>query len=133
MHMYAYITHNIHNACKCMHKNTYAYLCIYFVYSPTLPLRGACCYFQWFFFPVAPGIIPLSCWVRPALRKAGRALGVGLGGSKKRRKMKVLRMKFSIVENVPTPRGIIFKLCTASQLPYRAKSKFSAKQLFNYF
>ena len=41
---------------------------------------------------------------------------------RKSQKMKVLRMKFSIVENVPTPRESIFKLSTASQLAYRAKS-----------
>ena len=40
---------------------------------------------------------------------------------KKSRKMKVLRMRSSIVENVPTPRETIFKLSPASQLPYRAK------------
>ena len=59
--------------------------------------------------------------VRPALRKAGRALGVGLGGSKKSRKMKVLRMRSSIVENVPTPQESLLELFPASQLPYRAK------------
>ena len=32
-------------------------------------------------------------------------------------KMKVLRMKFSILENVPTPRERIFKLSPASQRP----------------
>ena len=59
--------------------------------------------------------------VRPALRKAGCTLGVGLGGSKTCWKMEVLRMTSSIVENVPTPRETIFKLSPASQLPYRAK------------
>ena len=43
------------------------------------------------------------------------------GGQQKCRKTKVLRMKFSIVENVPTPWESIFKLFPASQLPYRAK------------
>ena len=38
-------------------------------------------------------------------------------------------MKFSIVENVPTPRESIFKLCTASQRPYTAKSKKYRKKL----
>ena len=73
--------------------------------------------------------------LRPALRKAGRALGFSgleklrpalrLRGSEKNRgnKKKVLKMRFSIVENVPTPCDIIFKLCAASQLPYGAKSK----------
>jgi len=40
---------------------------------------------------------------------------------KKSPKMKVLRMKFSIVENVRMLRGIIFKLPRASQLPSGAK------------
>ena len=70
--------------------------------------------------------------LRPALRKAGHALGFSgleklrpalwLRGPEESQKIKVLRMGFSIVENVPTPCGIIFKLCTASQLPYGAKS-----------
>ena len=60
--------------------------------------------------------------VRPGLR---------LRGSKKVDFLKVLRMGFSIVENVPTPCGIIFKLCTASQLPYRAKSKNWTKNIEN--
>ena len=47
--------------------------------------------------------------------------GVGLGGSKKDRKMKVLRMRSSIVENVPTPQESLLELFPASQLPYRAK------------
>ena len=37
--------------------------------------------------------------------------------------MKVLRMAYSIVENVPTPRESIFKLFPASQHPYRAKNQ----------
>ena len=70
---------------------------------------------------------------RPAGRPAGRVgyFGVHFGTSgwegrervKKSRKMKVLRMKSSIVENVPTPDDIIFKLCTASQLPYNAQTR----------
>ena len=32
-------------------------------------------------------------------------------------------IEYSISENVPTPDNIIFKLCTASQLPYNAKFK----------
>ena len=44
-------------------------------------------------------------------------------GVGKSEKMKVLRMRFSIVENVPTSRGIIFKISRGSQRPYRAKSK----------
>lgn len=32
-------------------------------------------------------------------------------------------MRFSVVENVPTPCDIICKLCTASQLSYTAKYK----------
>ena len=53
-------------------------------------------------------------------------MGVKLGRSgivKNSQKMKVLRMKFSIVENVPTSDDIIFKLSPASQLPYNAKIK----------
>ena len=61
--------------------------------------------------------------VRPALRKAGRTLGAGLQGSKKCRKMKVLRMTCSIVENVPTPRKTTLKLFLTSQLTYRAKTQ----------
>ena len=40
----------------------------------------------------------------------------------KSQKMKVLRMKFSIVENVRTSRDIIFKLSPASQRPYGGKT-----------
>ena len=79
--------------------------------------------------------------LRPALRNAGRALGfcgqkkvrpgLRLRGSKKVDLLEILRMGFSIVENVPTPCGIIFKLCTASQLPYRAKSKKSTQHIEN--
>ncbi len=39
----------------------------------------------------------------------------------KKVKKKVLRMKFSIVENVPTSRDSIFKLSPASQRPPGAK------------
>ena len=39
------------------------------------------------------------------------------------KKMKVLRMRFSIVENTPTPRESIFTLSRGSQLPYNKKSK----------
>ena len=49
--------------------------------------------------------------------------GGRLENGRKSVKMEVLRMKFPIVENVPTSRESIFKLCTASQLPYRAKFK----------
>ena len=41
----------------------------------------------------------------------------------KSRKNKVLRMAYSMVENVPTPSESIFKLCPASQLPHTAKSE----------
>ena len=37
------------------------------------------------------------------------------------KKMKVLRMESSIVENAPTPQESILKLFLTSQLPYRAK------------
>ena len=40
---------------------------------------------------------------------------------KKSRKIKVLSMKSSIVENVPTPRESLLELFPASQLPYRAQ------------
>ena len=56
----------------------------------------------------------LACASRVAL------WGLRLRGSPKCRKMKVLRMRCSIV---PTPCDIIFKPFPASQLPYRAKSK----------
>ena len=48
-------------------------------------------------------------------------MGVGLGGLESGKKMKVLRMKSSIVENVPTSDDIIFKLSLAPQLPYNAQ------------
>ena len=51
-------------------------------------------------------------------------MGVELVGSesgRKGQKMKVLRMKFSIVENVPASNDIIFKPSPASQLPYNAQ------------
>ena len=44
---------------------------------------------------------------------------------RKSRKIKVLRMRFSIVENVPMSDDIIFKLSRGSQRPYGAKSKKS--------
>ena len=47
--------------------------------------------------------------------------GGRLENGRKIQKLEVLRMKFSIVENVPTPWESIFKLFPASQLPYRAK------------
>ena len=50
--------------------------------------------------------------------------GRRVGNSPKSRKMKVLRMAYSIVENVPTARESIFELCPASQCPYRAKKCF---------
>ena len=49
----------------------------------------------------------------------------------KTQKMKVIRMKFSILENVPIPRGSILELGRASQLPYRAKIKKSYQHLIN--
>ena len=81
---------------------------------------------------------------RPAGRPAGRVgyFGVHFGTSgrqgrervKKSRKMKVLRMKCSIVENVPTPRESLLELFPASQLPYRAKiQKLLKKQNIAYF
>ena len=39
--------------------------------------------------------------------------------------MKVIRMRFSIVENVPMSDDIIFKISRGSQRPYGAKSKKS--------
>ena len=69
--------------------------------------------------------------VRPALRKAGRTLAIGLRGSKKCRKMKVPRMTLAIVENVPTSWESIFKLFPASQRPYRAKIKKMTKTTRN--
>ena len=49
--------------------------------------------------------------------------GCRVGNSPKSRKMTVLRMPYSIVENVPTPRESIFKLFPASQRPYGAKNQ----------
>ena len=68
--------------------------------------------------------------VRPAFRWAGRTWGVGLRGSKKCWKMKVLRMTPSIVENVPTPQEILLKLFPASQLSYRAKFKEMPENIY---
>ena len=51
-------------------------------------------------------------------------MGVKLGRSGnglKETKIQVLRMAFSIVENVPTAHESIFELCPVSQRPYRAK------------
>ena len=42
---------------------------------------------------------------------------------RKKQKMKVIRMKFSILEIVPTSNDSIFKLSPASQLPHGAKIK----------
>ena len=39
----------------------------------------------------------------------------------KRKKTRVLRMKFSIVEIVPTPDDSVFELSPASQPPYNGK------------
>ena len=53
-------------------------------------------------------------------------MGVKLGrleNGRKSKKKKVLRMKFSIVENVPTSRDSIFKLSPASQRPSGAKNQ----------
>ena len=72
------------------------------------------------------------CRGRPTCGTSGRSVGyfgVHFGTSgwegrergKKSRKMKVLRMKCSIVENVPTPRESLLELFLTSQLPYRAK------------
>ena len=55
--------------------------------------------------------------------------GCQVGNGPKSRKMKVLRMAYPIVENVPTPRESIFKLFPASQRPYRAKKQKWTKTL----
>ena len=92
------------------------------------------------------------CRGRPTCWTSGRSGGppldvrqVGQGPTRwegrerveKSRKMKVLRMKSSIVENVPTPWESLFELFPASQLPYRAKnkkcSKFKKKRFSPYF
>ena len=44
---------------------------------------------------------------------------------RKSQKMKVPRMRFSIVENVPVSDDIILEVSRGSQRPYRAKSKKS--------
>ena len=44
--------------------------------------------------------------------------------------MKFLRMRFSVLENVPTSDDIIFKLSRGSQRPYGAKSKQSDFYIF---
>ena len=55
----------------------------------------------------------------------------GGGKVKNGQKMKVLRMRFSIVENVPTPRGSILNLFRGSQLKSGAKSKNWSKFIKN--
>ena len=52
-------------------------------------------------------------------------------GVKNGEKMKVLRMRFSIVENVPTPCGSILNLFRRSQLKSGAKSKNWSKFIEN--
>ena len=47
----------------------------------------------------------------------------GGGDSKNGQTNKVLRMRFSIVENVRTPSDIIFIISRGLQLPYNEKSK----------
>ena len=72
--------------------------------------------------PLGPG---------PARAQAQGALPIGpngpwpIWGSKNRQKKKVLRMRFSIVENVRTPSEIVFIISRGLQLPYGAKSKKS--------
>ena len=61
-------------------------------------------------------------------------MGVKLGRSENRRKSQnitVLRMKFSIVENVPTSDDDVFKLSPASQRPSGAKVKTST--VYDFF
>ena len=50
----------------------------------------------------------------------------------KSQQYKVLRMRFSILENVPTLHDILFKLSRGCQRPYRAKSKKSDFLIFVY-
>ena len=45
------------------------------------------------------------------------------GGVENGQKNKVLRMRYSIVENVRTPCGILLNISRPSQLPYNKKSK----------
>ena len=79
-------------------------------------------------FPAHNFVAHLSGRVRLKDRGTVRAffaaeLGKWVSGWKGRKsqKMKVLRTKFSIVGNVPTPDDNVFKLSLASQLPYNAK------------
>ena len=51
---------------------------------------------------------------------------------KKCRNKKVLGMRLSIVENVPTSRGSILKLWAASQLPYNEKNKNPYRYIYIY-
>ena len=64
----------------------------------------------------------------------GECKGENAGGGgevKNGQKMKVLRMRFSIVENVPTPCGSILNLFRGSQLKSGAKSKNWSKFIKN--
>ena len=74
------------------------------------------------------------CRGRPTCGTSGRSggyFGVHFGTSgwegperiEKSRESTVLRIKCSIVENVPTPRESLLELFLTSQLPYRAKIK----------
>ncbi len=60
-------------------------------------------------------------------------MGVKLGGWEivEKTEIKVLRMKFSIVENVPTSRDSIFKLSPASQRPSGEKKHKTLFVLFS--
>ncbi len=78
-------------------------------------------------YPPQDFVAHLSGWVRLKLGAVtwmffAAELGTWASGQEgpKLEKMKVLRMKFSIVEHVPTPWGSIFELGRASQGPYRA-------------
>ena len=79
------------------------------------------------------------CRGRPTCWTSGRSGGlfgdafwdVRLGRSgkgQKSQKMKVIRMKCSIVENVPTPRESLLELFLTSQLPYGAKIQKLSKK-----
>ena len=55
------------------------------------------------------------------LRKHKQILLERSNKSENKRETQFSEMKLPIVENVPTPWESIFKLCTASQLPYNEK------------
>ena len=70
-----------------------------------------------------PDGLLLSINIYPNISNISKYIKIYPGINKTCQKNKVLGMKFSIVEMVPTFDDIIFKISPASQLPYNAKFK----------